>query len=173
MNDILIGVIIGGLIASLAPIVMLISDYRRWQRQARLDHLRFERTRLEKIFRANLKKFSQAVAANSFTSDFIMDFVLTMPKEVSASFKEFLADPDKTDAKCNQARVAVVLSMKKTLAEIDGRIEAILFQKPKFFNRLAPEKTKEKPSVYSVGSSERSERAREKISHRAHKVHRG
>jgi hypothetical protein len=35
MSDILLGVIIGGLIASITPIVMIILDHRRWQRQSK------------------------------------------------------------------------------------------------------------------------------------------
>jgi hypothetical protein len=63
----------------------------------------------------------------------IMDFILTMPKEVSTKFKQFLADPNKTDEKCKKAYVNVVSSMKKTLSDIDNKIESIIFQKPKFF----------------------------------------
>ena len=40
MFDTLLGVIIGGLIASITPIVMINSDHRRWQRQSTLEHLR-------------------------------------------------------------------------------------------------------------------------------------
>jgi hypothetical protein len=133
MSDILLGVIIGGLIASITPIVMIILDHRRWQRQSKLEQLRFERKRLEKIFRGNLKRFSKAIAENSYPSDMIMDFILTMPKEVSTKFKQFLADPNKTDEKCKKAYVNVVSSMKKTLSDIDNKIESIIFQKPKFF----------------------------------------
>ena len=132
MSETLLGVIIGGLIASVTPIIMLILDYRRWQRQAMLEQLRLERERLEKIFRANLKKLSQAFAENSFPSDMIMDFILTMPKEVSIKFKEFLADPDKTDAKYKKAYIGLVSSMKKALSDIDSRIEDIIFKKSKF-----------------------------------------
>ena len=82
MSDILLGVIIGGLVASVTPIVMIILDRRRWQQQATLEQLRFERNRLEKVFRENLKRFSKAIAENSFPSDMIMDFILTMPNEV-------------------------------------------------------------------------------------------
>jgi hypothetical protein len=64
----------------------------------------------------------------------IMDFILTMPKEVSTKFKEFLAEPNKTDAKCKKAYINVVASMKKALSDIDNKIESILFQEPKFFN---------------------------------------
>ena len=132
MSDALLGVIIGGLIASVTPIIMIISEYKRWQRQATLEQLRFERNRLEKIFRMNLKRFARAIAENSFPSDMIMDFILTMPQEVSTKFKEFLADPNKTDIKYKKAYIALASSMKKALSDIDSRIEGIIFKKSKF-----------------------------------------
>ena len=128
MSDILLGVIIGGLIASVTPIVMIILDHIRWQRQSSLEQLRFERKRLEKIFRENLKRFSKAITENSYPSDMIMDFILNMPKEVSSKFKEFLADPNKTDEKCKKAYIIVVSSMKKTLSDIDSKIENNIFK---------------------------------------------
>ena len=131
MSDALLGVIIGGLIASVTPIIMLILDHKRWQRQATLEQLKFERNRLEKIFRANLKRLARAIAENSYPSDMIMDFILTMPGEVSAKFKEFLADPEKTDAKCNKAYMTIVSSMKMALSDVDRRIENIIFEKSK------------------------------------------
>ena len=133
MYDTLLGVIIGALIASVAPIVMIILDNRRWKQQSELEQLRFERRRLEKIFRENLKRFSKAIHENSYPSDMIMDFILTMPKEVSAKFKEFLADPNKTDENCRKAYVNVVSAMKLNLSAIDRKIESIIFQKPKRF----------------------------------------
>ena len=133
MSDILLGVIIGGLVASVTPIVMIILDRRRWQQQATLEQLRFERNRLEKVFRENLKRFSKAIAENSFPSDVVMDFILTMPTEVSTKFKEFLADPNKTDAKSKKVYINLAASMKKTLSDIDNKIEDIIYQKPKFF----------------------------------------
>jgi hypothetical protein len=133
MSDILLGVIIGGLIASITPIVMIILDHRRWQRQSKIEQLRFEQRRLERIFRGNLKRLSKAITENSYPSDMIMDFILTMPQEVSTKFKEFLADPNKTDEKCKKAYINVVSSMKKTLYDIDNKIENLISQKPKFF----------------------------------------
>jgi hypothetical protein len=133
MPDLLLGVIIGGLIASITPIVMIILDHRRWQRQATLEQRRLERKRLEKVFRENLKRFSKAISENSYPSDMIMDFILTMPGEVSTIFKEFLANPNKTDATCKKAYINVLSSMKKSLSDIDYEIESIISQKPKFF----------------------------------------
>jgi hypothetical protein len=134
MSDTLIGVIIGGMIASITPLVMLILDHRRWQRESKLEHLRSERKRLERIFRENLQRLSKAISKNSYPSDMMMDFLLTMPEEISILFKEFLADPNKTDARCKKTYMSIVLSMKKTLSEIDSKMENIIFQKPKFKN---------------------------------------
>lgn len=131
MPDILLGVIIGGLIASISPIIMIIFDHRRWQRQAALQQRRLERKRLEKVFRENLKRFSKAISENSYPSDMIMDFILNMPGGVSTKFKEFLANPNKTDATCKKAYINVVSSMKKSLADIDHEIERIISKKPK------------------------------------------
>ena len=133
MPDILLGVIIGGLIASITPIIMIILDHRRWQRQARLEQRRLERKRLEKVFRENLKRFSKAISENSYPSDMIMDFLLTMPRGVSTKFKEFLANPNKTDTTCKKAYINVVSAMKKSLSDIDHEIESIISQEPKFF----------------------------------------
>jgi len=133
MSDTLLGVIIGGLIASITPIVMIILDHRRWQRQSKIEQLRFNQRRLERIFRGNLKRFSKAITENSYPSDMIMDFILTMPQEVSTKFKEFLADPNKTDEKCKKAYINVVSSMKKILNDIDSKIENLISQNPKFF----------------------------------------
>ena len=134
MSDTLIGVIIGGMIASITPLVMLILDHRRWQRESKLEYLRSERKRLERIFRENLKRFGKAIAENSYPSDMMMDFLLTMPKEISIIFKEFLADPNRTDSRSKKAYMGIVLSMKKILSEIDSKIENLIFQKPKFKN---------------------------------------
>ena len=134
MSDTLIGVVIGGVIASITPLVMLILDHRRWQREAKLEHLRSERHRLEKVFRENLKRFSKAIAENNYASDMIMDFILTMPKDISIKFKEFLADPNKTDSKSKKAYMGIALSMKKMLSEMDSKVENLIFEKPKFKN---------------------------------------
>jgi hypothetical protein len=133
MLDTLVGVIIGGLIASTSPIIMLFLDHRRWQRQTTLEHLRFKRKRLEDIFRENLKRLSKAIRENNYPSDMIMDFILTMPQDVSEKFKSFLADPNKTDAKCKNAYLNIFSTMKKILFDIDNEIENIIFQKQSLF----------------------------------------
>lgn len=126
MSDTLIGVVIGGIIASIAPVFTLVIDHRRWRRESKLTYLVSERKNLEELYRKNLKRFSKAISENSFSSAMISDFLLAMPKEVSSIFKTFMADPDKTDKKCRQSYVSLAGAMKKSLAEIDNKINAII-----------------------------------------------
>lgn len=126
MSETLIGVIIGGIIASIAPVFTLVIDHRRWRHESKLAYLRSERKNLEALFNKNLKRFSKAIAENSFSSDMISDFLLSMPKDVSTTFKAFMADPDKTEKKCKQFYMNLALAMKKSLVEIDHKIEAMV-----------------------------------------------
>ena len=126
MSEILIGVIIGGLIASISPVFTLVIDHRRWKRESKLTYLMSERKNLETLYSKNLRRFSKAIAENSFSSDMISEFLLTMPKEVSATFKAFMADPEKTEKKCKQFYMNLALAMRKSLAEIDNKIETIV-----------------------------------------------
>ena len=137
MPEILLGVIIGGLIASVTPIVLIILDHRRWQRQASLEQLRLERKRLEKMFSENLKRFSKAISDNSYPSDMIMDFILIMPSEISTKFKEFLANSQKTDAFCKKTYSNIVSLMRKNLSDIDHEIERIISHKLGLFKMLS------------------------------------
>ena len=126
MSEILIGVIIGGLIASIAPVFTLFIDQRRWRKESKLSYLLAERKNLESLYSKNLKRFSKSIAENSFSSDMISEFLITMPQEVSSTFKDFMTDPNKTEKKCKQFYLDLASAMRKSLNEIDNKIKAIM-----------------------------------------------
>ena len=126
MSEILIGVVIGGLIASIAPIFTLFIDQRRWRKESKLSYLLSERKNLESLYSKNLKRFSKSIAENSFSSDMISDFLITMPQDVSNTFKDFMTDPNKTEKKCKQFYLDLASAMRKSLNEIDNKIKAIM-----------------------------------------------
>jgi hypothetical protein len=126
MSEILIGVIIGGLIASIAPIFTLFIDQRRWRKESKLSYLLSERKNLESLYSNNLKRFSKSLAENSFSSDMISEFLITMPQDVSNTFKDFMTDPNKTEKKCKQFYLDLASAMRKSLNEIDNKIKVII-----------------------------------------------
>ncbi len=124
--DTLIGVIIGGLIASVAPATTIIADHLRWKREAKLTHLKAERDKFERRFRDTLEQLSKAMARNSYPAEMTSDIMIMLPKEVSDRYLAFLEEKDKSTPKCRQAYLEVAAKMKEYLTDIDNYIEALV-----------------------------------------------
>ncbi|QBQ53250.1 hypothetical protein [Nitrosococcus wardiae] len=124
--DIFIGVLIGGLIASIAPVTTIIADHLRWRRETKLMHLKTERDKLEQRFRETLEQLSKAMARNSYPAEMTSDIMIMLPKEVSDQYLAFLEEKDKSTPKCRQAYLDIATVMKKSLATIEQQIEALV-----------------------------------------------
>jgi ferredoxin-NADP reductase len=124
--SILLGVIIGGLIASVAPITTIIADHLRWKRETKLIHLKSERDKLEQRFRETLEQLSKAMARNSYPAQMTSDIMIMLPKEVSDRYLTFLEEKDKSTPNSKQAYLEVAATMKECLATIDEQIEALV-----------------------------------------------
>lgn len=126
MSDTLIGVLIGGLIGSIAPFSTLVLGHYRWKRESKLEYLKSERLRLEGLFEKTLKQLGEGMKKNSYSSDMSSDIMILMPSEVIKQYLEFIADKDKTELKCKHAYFDLALAMKKILASIDADIRKLI-----------------------------------------------
>lgn len=126
MSETLWGVLIGGLIASIAPISSLVFESKRWKTERRLEHLREERVRLEQLVTGVLSKLGDAMAKNSYPSTMTSDIFALMPKAVSDRFRIWMEEKDKDELKGKHALFDMALEMKKCLAEIDRKIAELL-----------------------------------------------
>jgi hypothetical protein len=122
----LLGVIIGGLIASVAPVTTLIVDHLRWKRETKLIHLKSERDKLEQRFREALEQLATAMARNSYPAQMTSDIMIMLPKEVSDQYLRFLEEKDKSAPSSKKAYLEVAATMKACLAIIDQQIEALV-----------------------------------------------
>ena len=119
----LIGVVIGGIIASIAPLAHLFADHRRWERETKLSHLREERNRLEQIYSETLTKLSDAMKKSSYPSDMISDILILMPKDVSELFETWMTEEDHDSTKAKHTYMNICVAMKRSLADLDKRIK--------------------------------------------------
>lgn len=126
MSETLLGVIIGGLIASIAPIASLISETIRWKLERRLEQLREERSRLEHLIADVLPQLGDGMAENSYSSHMTSDIFALMPSSVSDKFEKWMAEEQKDELKSKHAFFDIALEMKKCLAEIDRNIAKLL-----------------------------------------------
>ena len=126
MSEALIGVLVGGLIASIAPIANLIIDHLRWKRESKLEYLKAERSRLENLFTENLEKFAEAMKNNSYPSHVMSDIYILMPRNVADEVDKWMSEKDKTELKAKHAYLSISVEMKRALAEIDNQIKELV-----------------------------------------------
>ena len=126
MTDALIGVIIGGVIGSIAPLSTLIFGHYRWKRESKLEYLKSERARLEGLFDKTLEKLAEGMEKNSYSSNMASDILVLMPSDVSEKYLDFISDKDKTELKGKHAYMDLALAMKKSLSSIDDDIRKLV-----------------------------------------------
>jgi gas vesicle protein len=128
MNDALIGVVLGGLVACVAPLLTLRYTERRWRFEANISYLKTERDRFEKLYEVNLKRFTSGVIENSYSPELTAEIITIMPDEIRDLYVEWLNENEKTDSKRKFVCLNMAVKMKKDLAKKDLEIRA-LFEK--------------------------------------------
>lgn len=126
MTEALVGVIVGGLITWVAPLMTLKFSERKWKFEAKLAYLRSERDRYEKLYEKNLKRFGNGVKENSYSSEMAAEIFSLMPKEVGDYYKKWMTTKDKNVQKEKVAYLEMASLMKKDLAKKDEEIKKLL-----------------------------------------------
>jgi gas vesicle protein len=107
MSEALIGVLIGGAIASIAPLATLIAQHRRWKWEAKLEYLRTERRRLEDLYSDTLNRLKKGMAENSYPSEMISDILMLMPKPIAVRFDSWMDEKNKDATKAKNVYMSI------------------------------------------------------------------
>jgi hypothetical protein len=73
MSEGLIGVVIGGVIGSIVPVVTLMMTQSRWKREIHLAYLKEERARLEKFFSEHYQRLSTSMHQDALAPDLMAE----------------------------------------------------------------------------------------------------
>jgi hypothetical protein len=126
MSEALIGVLIGGLIGWISPLLTLRYGEKRWRFETKLAHLKAERLRFEAHYEEALKLFGKGVAENSYSSIMIADFLVVFPAELTEMFEEHMSNKDKSDERIRSTYLQLAAAMKKDLRARDKEIREYL-----------------------------------------------
>ncbi len=126
MTETLIGVVVGGLIAWIAPLMTLRYAERRWKFEARLSELKSERQRFEQLYEKNLPLFREGAEGNSYSSDMMSDILVLMPKEIGDMFLAYMEDTDKSKVRMKHFYLELASAMKRDLKARDDAILRLL-----------------------------------------------
>jgi hypothetical protein len=125
MSEPLIGVVVGGLIAWIAPLITLRYTERKWQFETKINYLKSERDRDEMDYEVNFERFGNEIIDNLYSSEMAAEVLALMPKEIGDFYKEWMAEKDKDDSKRKVAYFKMASKMKLDLANRDKEIRGL------------------------------------------------
>ena len=123
MSDALVGVIIGGLIASITPVVNLIYKDKKWRKEKRIENLRIKKEELERKYGECREKLYEGLQEGSYDADMVFNFEIIFPQNVSEAFSNMMYDEDKSFEAKKKHSFLIITEMKKSLVKIDKEIE--------------------------------------------------
>lgn len=127
MSEALIGVVIGGLIGSIIPVINLVQEHNRWMRERKLEYLKQERERLNITYVDLLKKISDLVSKDKYSLDVATNILLTVPSRVAEEFWKFVSiEQDVTQKSKAEFIAAITLEMRKSLSDFDKQIKDLI-----------------------------------------------
>ena len=126
MSEALLGVLIGGLIAWVAPLLTLHYGEKRWRFETKLEHLKSERARFEADYEQAQDLFAKGAAENSYSTSMIADFLVIFPAEMTELFEEHMHDEDKSEKRIRGTYLELAAAMERDLRSRDREIREYL-----------------------------------------------
>ncbi len=126
MSETLLGVLIGGAIASIVPIINIILEHHRWKRQAKLEFLKQERSQLTNLYSEIYKNLSVALDKNAYPIDLATNIEIFLPKEINEEFWKLMEKNKKGETNKRTILYNVSADMKINLKKIDDEIKKLI-----------------------------------------------
>ena len=124
MNDTLLGVIVGGLIGWIAPLLTLRYGERRWKFEANLTHLKSERDKFATLYEKTIENIESNAGSSALPIKTLADIIVLMPNEISKAFDSYF-EPGITDEDRRTRYLELVAAMKRDLRSRDNAIAGL------------------------------------------------
>ena len=124
MNDTLLGVIVGGLIGWIAPLLTLRYGERRWKFEANLMHLKSERDKFATLYEKTIENIESNAGSSALPIKTLADIIVLMPNEISKAFDSYF-EPGITDEDRRTRYLELVAAMKRDLRSRDNAIAGL------------------------------------------------
>jgi hypothetical protein len=123
MSEGLLGAVIGGGIALLGTGISLVSDYKKWAKDRRYNHLVRKRERMEVLFLKLSSGFPADLVKGRFSIDSATDVLHLCPPDVQSAYWTAVQDPERTPEKARSHHADLQKAMKAALADIDQQMD--------------------------------------------------
>lgn len=117
----LVGVIIGSILSLFGQYFLYKSENKKWQKEKRIEILRYKKENLEKKYIKYDERLRQAIQNDLIELNMGVDFMLIFPENVKKAFDKAIKNKNKAEIKSDYADV--LAEERKSLLEIDKEIE--------------------------------------------------
>lgn len=126
MSEALLGVVIGGLIASVSTFTNVIVSHRRWKFDKRLEYLKEKRNHLQQRVNLILKQLSEGMEKNDYDIAMLAEIEILLPKNIYESTSKFFEDEDQSLENMQKHLLYISREAKISIAEIDDEINKLI-----------------------------------------------
>lgn len=126
MTETLQGVIIGGSIASIIPIIAMINDHIKWKKERKIEYLKMKKDKLEQKFKDVYKEISEGKIKEKYPVDVVSDITSILSENVSAEITKFIYLKSDDHEKVILALYDISRAMKVELKDIEKEIELVI-----------------------------------------------
>ena len=131
MSEGLLGVVIGGILASFGTILTLIIENNRWKKEKRIEYLKDKKEKLDESYTKAISELNTALNEDNFPIDLVNNFRYQYPDGVANEFWKIFDDKDKSVENKKRHYWKICEEMKKSIVSIDTEIDRIILGKSK------------------------------------------
>ena len=124
MSEALIGVLIGGLIASLVPLAKLVFEFLKWTSERRVKRLQAERQRLTEVSAKISDMLHKAIVEDNYPVDLIANMIFQCPQKVTYLLGDMVRDKDRSIDTLRKYCHKIQTGMAEALADVEKKIES-------------------------------------------------
>jgi len=127
MSDVLWGVIIGGIIGNVTGIITLIISHYKWKREFKLNYLKDERQRLEKLYNEIYDPITKTLYSGMVNPQVKGKLLISLPNVVSKKITEYVDQSYNADEpKKRELTTAIGTAMRESLNDIENEIKKLV-----------------------------------------------
>lgn len=118
-------VVLGAAIASVAPLITLREAEKRWRLEKRIENLRLNHSRLERIYSQVLEQLPSALSEGSYPSTLTSSVSVYASPEVRKLYFDNIKSKERDPGKLRVLFLDIALAVNQHLSAIEQEIEAV------------------------------------------------
>lgn len=126
MDNTLLGVLVGGLLAGIGTWISLWQQHKKWKIEQKIKILEHRKEKFEKLSQTTLDKINDGMSRNRYDSEMMSDIDFLFPENVSKIFNNFMSKEAKDDNDKRETFYSIAREMKKAIKSIDDEIDKLL-----------------------------------------------